>query len=193
MFFRFPWVPWALEPWSLQCFFSFFLLFFFFLESPYQAATNPAFSGHLGPREPSQKISWNPKDEEAEPFLCILKNTRMYCKKQGIGPFWPPKNPGLPPLSQVNRFFKKRTKTNQQNTNQKRRINENMFCNKIRLWSKLQQKTQGRITCFASISQKHKENQVFSILNFPDRGLICVLRFPKLFWSFCFPGPLMAG
>merc|ERR1712023_460128 len=80
-----------------RLFIFFFCCFFFFLESPYQAATNPAFSGLLGPRGPFQKILWEPKVGEAGPLVCILKNARMYCKKQGIGPFWHLKNLCSPP------------------------------------------------------------------------------------------------
>ena len=77
MFFRFPWVAWALEPCNLHVFFSFFhfLLFFFFLNSPYQAARKPAFSDSLGPRKAFPKIPWDPKVVDEGPLLCMLKNT----------------------------------------------------------------------------------------------------------------------
>ena len=95
-------------------FFLFFIFccFSFSWNHPIRLPRTLRFLASLGPGSPLRKSPGTQRWGMRGPFLCILKNPRMYCKKHSFGPFlhfknlWSPPPPGK---SVFQKLLKRRT------------------------------------------------------------------------------------
>ena len=98
MFFRFPWVPWALEPCILQCFFSFlFFVVFLFLGITLSGCHEPCVFWPPWAPGALSEILLGPKSGGCGALFMHFEKHKNVLQKTRYRAIFAPKKPLLPP------------------------------------------------------------------------------------------------